>query len=79
MRLTPRANRDQVSGFRDGVLHCRVTAPPVDGRANQALRKLVAKRLGVAPSRVRIERGEKGRSKLLSVEDPPPDARERLG
>lgn len=79
VRLTPRASRDQIAGVRDGILRCRVTAPPVDGRANRALCKLVAKRLGVAPSRVRIERGEKGRTKILSVEGAPPDARRRLG
>jgi len=72
--LTPRANRDEIVGMRDGVLRVRVTAPPVDGRANEALRRLVAKRLGVAKSRVRIERGERGRRKLLGVEglDQPP-------
>ena len=68
VRLTPRASRDEIVGYRDGVLVCRVSAPPVDDRANAALLKLVAKRLGVAPSRVRIERGRRGRNKLLSVE-----------
>ncbi len=79
VRLTPRASRNEISGFRDGVLFCRVTAPPVDDRANVALCRLIAKRLGVAPSRVRIERGARGRDKLLSVEGAPPDARTRLG
>lgn len=66
--LTPRASRDEIAGLAEGVLRVRVTAPPVDGRANAALRKLLAKRLGVPPSRVRIERGEKARRKLVSVE-----------
>jgi uncharacterized protein (TIGR00251 family) len=65
--LTPRASRDEIVGMRDGVLRVRVTAPPVDGKANEALRKLIAKRLGVAKGRVRIERGERGRRKLLSI------------
>lgn len=78
VRLTPRASRDEIVGYRDGVLACRVTAPPVDDRANDALRKLIAKALGVAPSRVRIERGARGRTKLLSVEGAPPDLRRRL-
>jgi uncharacterized protein len=46
----------------------RVTAPPVDGRANDALRRLIARRAGVAPSRVTLVRGEKSRDKTLSVE-----------
>lgn len=68
VKLTPRASRDEIRGFRDGVLQVRVTAPPVGGAANKALRKLVAKWAGVAPSRVSIVRGERGRRKLLAVE-----------
>ena len=79
VRLAPRASRDEILGFRDDVLRCRVSAPPVEDRANAALRKLIAKHLGVAQSRVRIERGARGRAKLLSVEGAPPDARRLLG
>jgi len=46
----------------------RVTAPPVDGRANTAVRKLVARRLGVAASRVSVVRGASSRDKLIEVE-----------
>lgn len=55
-------------GIVDGVLQARVSAPPVDGKANVALRKLVAKRLGVAPSKVSVVRGEKSRDKLVRIE-----------
>jgi uncharacterized protein (TIGR00251 family) len=68
VRLRPRANRNELIGMRDGVLQARVTAPPVDGKANRALCKLVAERLGVAPSRVSVARGEKSREKLIRVE-----------
>ena len=54
--------------MRDGVLQAKVTAPPVDGRANKALCKLIAKRVGVAPSRVSVVRGEKSREKVVRVE-----------
>jgi len=77
--LSPRASRDQIVGVKEGVLRVRVTAPPVGGRANEALRKLIAKRLGVAKGRVTIERGERGRRKLLSVEGVEPEALRRLG
>jgi uncharacterized protein len=46
----------------------RVTAPPVDGKANDALCRLVAKAAGVAPSRVSVVRGHAARDKLLRVE-----------
>ena len=74
VRLRPRGRRDELLGMRDGVLQARVTAPPVDGKANRALCRLVAKRAGVAPSRASIVRGEKSRDKLVRVEGVDPTA-----
>ena len=68
VRLQPRANRDEIAGERDGRVLVRVTAPPVDGRANQALCRLIAKRLGVSRSRVTLIRGERSRDKLLRID-----------
>jgi uncharacterized protein (TIGR00251 family) len=68
VRLRPRGRADELGGVIDGVLQARVAAPPVDGRANQALCKLIAKRAGVAPSKVSVVRGEKSRQKLVRVE-----------
>ena len=74
VRLSPRASRDQVVGFEaaaDGkseVLRVRVTAPPVDGRANTALTRLLAKRLGVARGAVEIVSGRSSRQKVVAVE-----------
>ncbi len=79
VRLRPRASSSRVTGERDGRVTVRVTAPPVDGKANRALIELVARRLGVARSRVSIVRGEKSRDKLLEVEGVGEDqARSRL-
>jgi uncharacterized protein len=69
VRLQPRARRDEIVGERNGVLVVRVTAPPVDGRANAALRRLIAKAVGVAPSRVEIVRGHGSRDKVVRVTD----------
>ena len=74
VRLTARAARDEISGFRGENLIVRVTAPPVDGRANKALRRLIAKRAGVAPSKVTIVRGEHSRDKVLRIEGIGPKA-----
>jgi uncharacterized protein YggU (UPF0235/DUF167 family) len=68
VRLRPRGHADELLGVEDGVLAARVSAPPVDGRANRALCKLIAKRVGVAPSRVSVLRGERSREKLIGVE-----------
>jgi len=45
-----------------------VTAPPVDGKANEALCRLVAKAAGVAPSRVQVVRGHTARDKVLRID-----------
>lgn len=68
VRLRPRGHADELLGFVDGVLQAKVLAPPVDGKANKALCRLVAKRAGVAPSRVSVVRGKKSRDKVLLVE-----------
>ena len=58
----------------------RVTAPPVDGKANDALCRLVAKAAKVAPSRVTIVRGHTARDKVLDVEGiEPEELRAALG
>ena len=67
VRLQPRASREEIVGVRNGALLVRVTAPPVDERANRALCRLIAKSAGVSASCVSIERGGHGRDKLVVV------------
>lgn len=70
IRVTPRARKTEISGFMgDGTLRIRVSAPPVDGKANAALIKFLAKILGVKKSSVEIVAGEKSLSKIVSVLD----------
>ena len=65
--VQPRASRDEIVGeYQDG-LKVRITAPPVDDRANKALRKLLASRLKVPLAAVRIASGERGRNKRVEV------------
>jgi len=68
VRVQARARRDEFVAIRDGVLLVRVTAPALGGRANRAVCRLLAKRLGVAPSNVVILRGNHARDKLVQVE-----------
>jgi len=65
--VQPRASRDGIVGWQDGALRLRVTAAPVEGAANRAVEALLARALGVAPSRVRVVRGARGRDKLVRV------------
>ncbi len=67
VRVAPRASRDALQGVHDGALKVALTAPPVEGAANAALVKLLAKRLGVAKRDVEILRGDAARDKLLRV------------
>jgi uncharacterized protein YggU (UPF0235/DUF167 family) len=68
VRLQASARRDELVDIRDGVLLARVSAPALEGRANHALRRLLARRLGIAPSRVVILRGQHSRNKLVRVD-----------
>jgi uncharacterized protein len=58
----------------DGVLRVRVSAPPVEGAANQALVRLLADELGVARRDVRLVAGAAGRQKLIMVDGVAPEA-----
>ena len=67
VRVTPNASREQVT--RDGVRFVvRVTVPPEDGKANKAVTRLLAKALGVAPSRLTLVRGATGRDKQFRLD-----------
>ncbi|MCK6526200.1 DUF167 domain-containing protein [Myxococcota bacterium] len=74
MRVQPGARRDEVVGVVDGALRVKVRAPPVEGAANEAVRRLLAKEvLGIAPSRVVLARGESSRDKEFEVRGLTPD------
>jgi uncharacterized protein (TIGR00251 family) len=70
LRVQPRASRDEVAGLQGDRLRVRITAPPVDGAANEHLRRFIAGLFGVAVSRVKLLRGGSGRDKLVEVEGP---------
>jgi uncharacterized protein (TIGR00251 family) len=68
IQVLPRASREAVVGERQGAIAIRLRAPAVEGAANQALRRFLAERLGVAPSAVRLLRGDRSRRKWITVE-----------
>ena len=68
IRLQPRAKRAEVVGERGGAIVIRVTAPPVDGKANAALCAFVAKAASVPNSHVAVVRGQTTRDKVVRVE-----------
>jgi uncharacterized protein (TIGR00251 family) len=68
VRVTARARANEIAGERDGVLLVRVTSPPVDGRANAALCRIIAKRAGVGVRSVSVVRGAGSREKVVRVD-----------
>lgn len=70
LRVTPRAGADSLEPGDDAgaTIRIRITAPPEDGRANAAVQGLLAKALGVAPSRLRLLRGASARDKLFQLD-----------
>lgn len=66
--VSPNAKKTEIVGWHDGALRLRLAAPPVDGAANDALRKWLATQLGVPQSRVELLRGASGRRKQWSVD-----------
>jgi hypothetical protein len=69
VRVIPRAKKNEISGLmEDGVLKVRLTAPPVDGKANQALVKLLAKAFNVSASQISITSGAHSRNKSVYID-----------
>jgi uncharacterized protein (TIGR00251 family) len=67
VRLQPRASRDEIVGVQGTQLKIRVTAPPVDGKANAALIRLLAKTLRLPKSAIQLSGGDTSRDKRLRI------------
>ena len=67
VRVQPRASRNEVAGLVGETLKIRLTAPPVDGEANEACLDFLAKLLDLSPSRLAIIQGERSRTKVIRI------------
>lgn len=70
LRVQPRASRDEISGIANGRIAVRISAPPVDGAANDRLRDFLANEFGVSRGRVQILSGRAGRNKRVAIVKP---------
>lgn len=68
--LQPRASSNKIVGLHDDCLKIRITAPPIEGRANQYLIKFLAQHFQVTEAQVTITQGEQGRKKWVKIENP---------
>lgn len=69
-RLQPKASNDAIVDLLGDSVKIRITAPPIEGKANAHLIKFLAKQFGVAKSSVTIISGDLGRQKRVKIEDP---------
>jgi hypothetical protein len=67
VKLQPRASANEVGEPLGGELRIKVTAPPVDAAANEALIKLLAEKLDCARGRIELVRGHKSRHKIIKL------------
>jgi uncharacterized protein len=67
VRVQPRASRNEIDGERQGALRVRLNVPPVEGRANEALRRFLADCLNVPLAAVKIASGQRGRLKRIEI------------
>jgi uncharacterized protein (TIGR00251 family) len=65
--LHPRASRDAICGLRGDAIKVKVTAPPVEGKANMALQRFIAEKLNLSASQVEIMAGIRSRQKILRI------------
>ena len=78
VHVHPGSRRPQVGGSHGDALVVRVSAPAVDGRANQAVLDALAEAFAVAPRQVRLIRGERSRDKLVEIDGADPATLEQL-
>ena len=67
VRVRPNAARNRIVKFQDGILYIRLAAPPVEGKANEALIKHLSDVLDVAKSNVSIEKGLTAKNKTVAI------------
>ena len=70
IQTQPRASKDEIVGPQGDSLKIRITAPPVDGKANQHLLKFLAKTFRVARTNITLLKGNNSRIKCLSIKQP---------
>ena len=73
VRLRPRSGRNAIDVAEDGTVRVRVTAAPDRGKANEAAVELLAKRLRVPKSAIRLVRGQRARDKTFEIDGLTPE------
>lgn len=69
VRVTPNAKETSILGWEEQILRIRLAAPPIEGRANEALLRFLSKKLRVPFTELSLHTGSKGRLKRVSLPD----------
>ena len=65
--LQPKSSKNEMAGpYRDGI-KVKVTAPPIEGKANESLIRFLAKEIGISPSSIEMIKGQHAREKILRI------------
>lgn len=67
VRLQPRSSRNEIAGLLDGALKIRLTAPPVEDKANEQLVEFLARQLDIARSQVSLVSGRRAKNKRVAI------------
>ena len=78
LHVQPGAKKTEIMGTHGDALKIRLSAPPIDGKANAALIEFVAARLGLVKSAIRLISGQTSRRKILEIATAPEDSAQRL-
>lgn len=78
LHIQPGAKKTEIAGTYGDALKIRLLAPPVDGKANAALLDFLAKRLGLAKSKISLISGQTSRRKVVEIAEDVPDLETRL-
>lgn len=68
IKVTPNAGRNEITGWRDGVLQVKIAEPPARGKANKELTDFLSRTLGVKKSAISIIKGQASRNKAIAIE-----------
>ena len=73
VKVLPRSSKTEITGKADGVYRIKLTAPPVDGKANKALINFLAKKTGLPKRKFQIVSGEHSRNKTIRIHTVAPE------
>ena len=68
LKITPNASNNEITDYTDGILHVKIAAPPVKGKANREMVSFLSRLLGVKKSSILVTKGQTSRHKIITVE-----------